>query len=135
MTSVLLIDDDITMTEMLRAVLEPQAFQVMTAHTGEDGIDVARKSNPDVVVLDLYMPGMDGWQVCKAIREFSKVPILVLSALSKPETVAQALDKGADDFLIKPVPSGVLIAHLNNLLRRSRAERCGTSHNESIIAH
>jgi len=78
---------------------------------------------PDVIILDLFMPGLDGWQVCKSIREYSQVPILVLSAINKPGTVAKALDEGADDYLIKPVPSGVLVAHLNNLIRRARAER------------
>ncbi len=68
------------------------------------------------------MPEMDGWEVCKAIREFSNLPILILSALDNPGMVAAALDAGADDYLIKPVPSGVLIAHINNLLRRSRLE-------------
>ena len=123
LTSVLVIDDDITMTEMLRTVLDPQSFEVFSAHTGEEGIKLTRDLEPDVIVLDLYMPGMDGWQVCKKIREFSQVPILVLSALSKPGTAARALDEGADDYLIKPVPSNVLIAHLNNLSRRARAEK------------
>jgi len=126
LTCVLVIDDDITMTEMLRSVLEPQSFEVLTAYTGEDGIKVTRDMKPDVIVLDLFMPGMDGWQVCKTIREFSQIPILVLSALSKPGTAAKALDEGADDYLIKPVPSNVLIAHLNNLSRRARAEKEAT---------
>jgi len=122
-TSVLVIDDDVAMTEMLKAILEPKAFEVMTAKTAEEGISAAKIRNPDVVVLDLYMQEVDGWQVCRSIRQFSKVPILVLSALNKPGAVAQALDEGADDYLIKPVPSGVLIAHLKNLIRRSRAEK------------
>lgn len=129
-TNVLVIDDDVAMTEMLRIMLEPNAFMVTTAHTGEEGIELARLMSPDVVVLDLYMPAMDGWQVCKAIRAFSQVPILVLSALSKPGTVAQALNEGADDFLVKPVPSGVLVAHLKNLARRARAERLATEEKE-----
>jgi DNA-binding response OmpR family regulator len=69
------------------------------------------------------MPGMDGRQVCKAIRQFSEIPILVLSALSKPETVARVLDEGADDYLIKPVSSDTLIAHLNSLIRRTQGRR------------
>lgn len=123
LTSVLVIDDDITMTEMLRTVLDPQSFEVFSANTGEEGIKFTSDLEPDVIVLDLFMPEMDGWQVCKKIREFSQVPILVLSALSKPGTAARALDEGADDYLIKPVPSNVLIAHLNNLSRRARAEK------------
>jgi two-component system response regulator ResD len=75
--------------------------------------------SPDVIILDLMMPGMDGWQVCSQIRTFSSVPILILSALHSPGLVASALDAGADDYLVKPVPSGVLIAHLNKLTRRT----------------
>jgi two-component system KDP operon response regulator KdpE len=73
-----------------------------------------------VVILDLMMPGMNGWQVSKAIRAFSDVPILILSAIDSPGLVAEALDAGADDYLTKPVSSGTLIAHINKILRRSR---------------
>ncbi len=65
------------------------------------------------------MPGMDGWQVCSEVRKFSSVPIVIFSALDNPGLVASALDAGADDYLVKPVPSGVLIAHLNKLTRRT----------------
>jgi DNA-binding response OmpR family regulator len=122
-TSVLVIDDDIAMTEMLKMILEPKSFEVFSAKTAEEGIEAARRKSPDVIVLDLHIPESDGWQVCRSIRNFSKTPILVLSALNKPGAVAQALDEGADDYLIKPVPSGVLIAHLKNLTRRARAEK------------
>jgi DNA-binding response OmpR family regulator len=69
------------------------------------------------------MPDMDGWQVCKAVRAFSNLPILILSALDEPAIVASVLDIGADDFLVKPVPSTVLVAHLNKLARRTDAVR------------
>jgi len=120
---ILVIDDDQAMTEMLRLVLEPNSFDVHEAHSGPEGIEATRKFNPEVVVLDLLMPGMDGWEVCKEIRTFSQVPILVLSAISKPGIVARALDEGADDYLLKPMPSSVLIAHLKKLARRARAEQ------------
>ena len=123
LSTVLVIDDDVAVTEMLSVILEPKAFKVFTAHTGEEGIAAASRLQPDVIVLDLHLPGMDSSQLCRTIRESSGVPILVLSALNKPGIAAQALDDGADDYLIKPVPSGVLVAHLNNLIRRARAER------------
>jgi two-component system KDP operon response regulator KdpE len=65
------------------------------------------------------MPDKDGWEVCKAVRSFSNVPILVLSALNDPRMVASVLDVGADDFLVKPVPSSILVAHLRKLVRRT----------------
>lgn len=127
MTRILVIDDDQAMTEMLRLVLEPNAFDVQVAHSGPEGIEATRQLNPEVIVLDLLMPGMDGWEVCKEIRTFSQVPILVLSAISKPGIIARALDEGADDYLLKPMPSSVLIAHLKRLARRARAEQESTN--------
>ena len=78
-----------------------------------------KEHSPRLVILDLMMPDMDGWQVCKAARDFTNVPILILSALDEPSIVASVLDLGADDFLVKPVPSAVLVAHLNKLGRRT----------------
>ena len=118
-SSVLVIDNDIALTELLKARLEPQTFTVHTAHAVDEGIDAVHRVNPDVIVLDLYLPEKDGSQVCKDIRAFSDTPILILSVLNNPEAIARALDEGADDYLIKPVPSGVLIAHLKKLLRRN----------------
>jgi DNA-binding response OmpR family regulator len=117
--TVLAIDDDSAMTELLTLVLKTHGFKVLTANTGEDGVAITRKDSPDVIILDMMMPGMDGWQVCSQIRTFSSVPILIVSALDSPGIAADALDAGADDYLVKPVPSGVLIAHLNRLTRRA----------------
>ncbi len=107
------------MTELLTMLLKTHGFDVVTANNGTEGIKLIRDSQPNVVVLDLMMPGMDGWQVCTSVRKFSNVPILIFSALDSPGMVASALDAGADDYLVKPVPSGVLIAHVNKLTRRS----------------
>ena len=115
---VLAIDDDPAMSELLTLLLVTHGFSVLTANSGEDGIKITREESPDVIILDLMMPGMDGWQVCNQIRTFSTVPILVFSALDSPGIVASALDAGADDYLVKPISSGVLIAHLNKLTRR-----------------
>jgi DNA-binding response OmpR family regulator len=116
---ILVIDDDIGMTELLSLLLAPASSEIITANTGQDGIECVNKYAPDIIILDLMMPGMNGWSVCKNIRTFSDVPILILSAMDSPGCVAQALDVGADDYLVKPVSSGTLIAHLNKLLRRS----------------
>ena len=120
---VLVIDDDDAMTDMLKLILEPKEFEVHIANSGPDGIEATHLINPEVVILDLIMPDMDGWEVCKAIRSFNQVPILVISAINKPGMVAKALDEGADDYLLKPMTSSVLIAHLKRLSWRARAER------------
>jgi two-component system KDP operon response regulator KdpE len=103
---------------MLRTLLRGQDFQIRSVLTGEDGINESRKSPPDVVILDLLMPEMDGWEVCEKIRAFSDVPILILSALGSPASVAKALDAGADDYLIKPVHASLLSSRLRTLVRR-----------------
>ncbi|MEX0787260.1 MAG: response regulator [Anaerolineales bacterium] len=115
---VLLIDDDPDLSLMLRTLLRGQDFRIDAVFTGAEGIDAARSTSPDVVILDLLMPEMDGWEVCQRIREFSDVPILILSALGAPGSVARALDAGADDYLIKPVHASLLASRLRALVRR-----------------
>ncbi len=115
---VLLVDDDPDLSVMLRTLLRGQDFQIRSVLTGEDGINECRESPVDVVILDLLMPEMDGWEVCDRIREFSDVPILILSALGSPASVAKALDAGADDYLIKPVHASLLSSRLRTLIRR-----------------
>jgi len=117
---VLAIDDDPATTELLGLLLGTHGFEVLTSNNGRRGVELIRQQQPDVVILDLMMPDMDGWQVCRAVRAFSQVPILILSALDHPGQVASALDAGADDYLVKPVPSGVLVAHLLNLIRHAK---------------
>ncbi len=118
-TKILVIDDDIAITELMSMLLKTHGFEVITTNTGAEGINIAKAKNPSVVLLDLMMPDVDGWQVCKAIRKFSNVPILILSAINDPRMVASVLDAGADDFLVKPVPSGVLVAHIRKMVRRN----------------
>lgn len=121
-STVLVIDDDTAAIQMLKETLESYSFKVITAQIVQEGIGVARECKPDVIVIDLFMTGLSGGQICRAIREFTRVPILVLTAMTKPGAVAQALNEGADDYLIKPVSAGVLVAHLNNLIRRAHGE-------------
>jgi len=117
--TVLTVDDDNAITELLAMLLRTHGYEVLTANSGEEAIKFIKEKNPHVVVLDLMMPGMDGWQVCKRVRAFSNVPIVILSALDDPALIASALDAGADDYLVKPVSSSILVAHLNRLIRRT----------------
>lgn len=120
-TKVLIVDDDPTLTETFQRFLELKKFEVRVANSGTAGIELARQWSPDVISLDLMMPGVDGWQVCAAIREFSRAPILIYSAVINPELVERALDEGANDYLVKPTPSGVVASRLQRLARYSRA--------------
>lgn len=117
-TKILLIDDDPDFSTMLRSLLGGRDFEVRAAFSGEEGIEACRDSNFDVIILDLLMPEMDGWEVCERIRTFSDVPVMILSALGAPASVARALDAGADDYLIKPVHASLLASRLNALVRR-----------------
>ena len=119
---ILAIDDDPAMTELLKILLQSHDFKIDTANSGAEGIELTKQIRPDIILLDLMMPDMDGWETCKKIRKFSNTPIVVLSALNNPGMVASALDSGADDYLIKPVPNSLLVAHIKNLTRRSTGQ-------------
>jgi len=118
---VLIIDDDPAITDMLSVLLKANGYDSALANTGRDGLRMIREISPRIAIMDLMMPDLDGWQLAKAAREFTSIPILILSALDEPSVVASVLDQGADDFLVKPVSSAVLLAHLNKLARRTTA--------------
>ena len=116
MTKLLIIDDNPSITDMLELVLPPEGFEVTTVNSGEDGIEAARKLSPDVVILDLMMPGIDGWKVCKSIRAFSQVPILILSAVVDTEEVNRAMAEGANGYLVKPARLDELISQMKKVV-------------------
>lgn len=115
---IFVIDDDSAVTDLLSVLLNTQGFQVWVTNSSSEGLTQIREKAPDLVILDLMMPEIDGWEVCKAVRAFSDVPIIVLSALNDPSMVASVLDAGADDYLTKPTPSRVLVAHIKRLVDR-----------------
>jgi two-component system KDP operon response regulator KdpE len=119
LTRVLVIDDDIEMTDLLKIILAP-CFDVITSNSGAEGIELARRENPDVIIVDLSMPGVDGLSVLHEVRKFSNLPILMLSAVSKPGMAATVLDEGADDYMLKPMKTGMLLARLQRLAHWSR---------------
>ena len=121
-TKVLVIDDDTFLTNFLKDSLSRSSFEVFVANSGTEGIKTIHQVQPDVVVLDLMMPGMSGWEVCQAIRTFSPVPILILSAVIDHELVMQALDNGADDYIVKPVATNVLVSRLRRLTQQARIQ-------------
>lgn len=117
---ILVIDDE---PEILRAVgsgLRALGYQIRATSTGEEGLRLAAQAMPDLVVLDLMMPGMDGLEVCRRLRAWSEVPIIVLSAHSQERQKVIALDLGADDYLTKPFGMDELTARIRAALRRHR---------------
>lgn len=121
--TVLLIDDDVALCEIIRLSLIKLGFNVEVAHDAVSGLQKAYALRPDVVVLDVMMPNMDGWQACRRFREMTDVPIIMLTALGAQEDVIKGLNLGADDYLVKPVASEELAARIHAVVRRtSRAD-------------
>ena len=115
---ILVIDDDSALTDLLELLLEP--IEVIIANSGQDGMEKARQINPDMIILDLMLPDVDGWRICREIRMYSSVPILILSVLDNPDRIAEALNAGADDYIIKPVTRNILMARVNRLALRKQ---------------
>ena len=115
----LIIDDELQIRRLLRVCLESNGYRVLEATTGQEGIAEAAQHPPDVVVLDLGLPDMDGVSVLKRLREWSRVPVLVLSVRDREEDKVAALDNGADDYVTKPFGTAELLARLRVAQRHS----------------
>ena len=117
--SVLVVDDDIRILRMIQRTLELEGYRVLNASNGETAIDLFCEEAPDLVLLDIMMPGIDGYTVCQRIREFSEVPIIMVTAKGNDPDKVQGLDAGADDYITKPFSSGELVARIRAVLRRT----------------
>jgi two-component system, OmpR family, KDP operon response regulator KdpE len=119
MTGVLVIDDEAQIRRLLRVGLEKQGFDVHAAGTGEEGLQMLIGRKPDIVILDLGLPDLDGAEVLARIRSWSTVPVIVLSVRNGEEDIVNLLDGGADDYLIKPFNTGELVARMRVALRHA----------------
>ena len=118
MTRLLIIDDEVRFARALAISLRAHGYEVDVANTGEEGLSAAASHHPDVVVLDLGLPGMDGLDVLRALRGWTQVPVIVLSARHLEASKVDALDEGADDYVTKPFGMDELLARLRALQRR-----------------
>jgi two-component system KDP operon response regulator KdpE len=118
---VLVVDDEPQILRVMRASLPIRGYEVLTASTAEEALDQMSKQVPDLVILDLAMPEMSGLEVCRRVREFSSVPIIVLSAKGSESDKVAALDLGADDYVTKPFGMDELLARVRAVLRRLSA--------------
>ncbi len=121
-SSVLIIDDDRTLVQLISNALRQADYHVLTAYDGQEGLRQMYMNRPDLILLDINMPTMDGWTVCQRIREVSNVPVMMLTAQSAPEEIVKGLDMGADDYMLKPFEIPVLLARVRANLRRAAAE-------------
>src|SRR6266849_4258157 len=116
---VLVVDDEPQITRVLRTVLTSQGYQVRTAGEGESALSSFMEWHPELVITDLFMPRMDGLELCRRIRAVSTVPIIVLSVKGEEGTKVEALDSGADDYITKPFGTDELLARVRAALRRA----------------
>jgi two-component system KDP operon response regulator KdpE len=121
-TVALVIDDEPQMRRLLRVTLEANGYVVFDAANGQDGIAQTAQRRPEIILLDLGLPDLDGVEVLKRIREWSRVPVIILSVRDRENDKIAALDAGADDFVTKPFGSGELLARLRTTLRRSQPQ-------------
>ena len=116
---ILLIEDDIAISRLLKEGLEDESYAVDVAHDGSEGYRTAVADEYDVIILDIMLPGMNGYEVCRALRnDGNKTPILILTARDAERDIVEGLDTGADDYLAKPFSFDVLLARIRALLRR-----------------
>ena len=116
---ILIVDDDINICELLRLYLEKDGFDASVVTDGLKAIDAFNSANPDLILLDIMLPGMDGWQICREIRKSSSVPIIMLTAKGETFDKVLGLELGADDYITKPFETKEVIARIKAVLRRT----------------
>jgi len=117
-TKLLVIDQDVLGENLLKQSLKPNGYEVIKVNSTKEGLKTSQTWNPDVIIINIMEPSTNGWKLCHRIRTYTQAPILVLAAVSDPNSIALWLDAGADDYLTKPFSSEMLVAHLHKLIRR-----------------
>ena len=118
---ILVIDDDLLLLTLIQQSLERDNYTIRTAQNGNEGLDLMEKIKPDLIILDIMMPGVSGWELCEVIRRTSMVPIIMLTARGSHNDIVRGLQSGADDYLVKPFHQAELLARVSAVLRRVRA--------------
>lgn len=127
MAKILIVDDDKNICELLRLYIEKEGFETKIANDGREALDTFSTWNPDLVLLDIMLPVLDGWQVCREIRKTSECPIIMLTAKGEVFDKVLGLELGADDYVVKPFESKEIVARINAVLRRT-----GKKESESV---
>ncbi len=122
-TKILIIDDDKNICELVALYLKKEGYEVIYTYDGHSGIRMFEESKPNLIILDIMMPGMDGWEVCRTIKKASTVPIVMLSAKGETFDKVLGLELGADDYIVKPFDGKELAARVKAILRRSSGSR------------
>ena len=132
---ILIVDDDTNISELISLYLNKECFETRCEENGEDALKAFSEFHPDLILLDLMLPGMDGYQVCREIRRHSQTPIIMLSAKGEVFDKVLGLELGADDYIIKPFDSKELVARVKAVLRRTFVEKPEEPKDEGQIVH
>ncbi len=134
---ILIVDDDKNICEILKMYLIKEGYEVVFAHDGSSGIDVAKTEVPDLILLDIMLPIISGWEVCKLLRQFTDIPILMLTALDTIENKIEGLNIGADDYIVKPFEPKEVVARVNAHIRRqeNKNEKAEQNADSAIVKY
>ena len=116
MTTILVVDDEVLYQKLLRANLETEGFEIITADNGEEALETISTRRPNLVILDVMMPRLDGFQTCERIRQFSNIPIIMLTAKGDEYDRVKGLNAGADDYVVKPFSATELLSRIRTML-------------------
>lgn len=131
--TILVVDDEPRYVRLMEANLTSEGYDVLTALNGQEAVEIVAEKHPELVLLDIMMPGVDGFTACERIREFSNVPIIVVTAKGDERDRVKGLDLGADDYIVKPFSATELLARVRSVLRR--AQNSGNVFQQSVFTH
>ena len=132
---ILVVDDDLNICELLKLYLENEGYTAYVANDGKTAVDMFNDKLPDLVLLDIMLPKMDGWQVCREIRKTSSVPIIMLTAKGETFDKVLGLELGADDYVTKPLDSKEVMARIKAVLRRSKGEGDNAANEKKVVKY
>lgn len=132
-TTILVVDDETRYVRLMEANLASEGYEILKGSNGQDAVETVAKHHPDLVLLDVMMPGISGFEACERIREFSSVPIIMVTAKGEEQDRVKGLDVGADDYIVKPYSATELLARVRSVLRRSQLSR--STFTQTVFSH
>lgn len=132
---ILVVDDDKNICELLRLYLEKEGYSVILAHDGEEALLKFETLHPELILLDIMLPGLDGWQVCREIRKKSQVPIIMLTAKGETFDKVLGLELGADDYVVKPFDAKEVVARVKAVLRRTQGKNDNAEESKKVVTY
>ena len=132
---IMIVDDDVNICELLRLYLEKEGYVTKIVNDGMSAVDTFKAETPDLVLLDIMLPGLDGWQVCREIRKFSDKPIIMLTAKGETFDKVLGLELGADDYVVKPFDAKEVMARVKAVLRRTTGDSESTETEKKVVIY